>query len=695
MKIKINDKEIEAREGQTILEAALEAGIYIPNLCYHPDLEPVGACRLCIVEVEWMRGYPASCVLKARDGMIIRTGTPKLQELRRNVIWLTLSEYPAALENEMQLKKVADYIGIKDLLPGFKPVNRNLPLRTDEPLFTRDPNKCILCGRCVRICQEVREVGVIGIVNRSTDSMIDTSFGGPLDESACRFCLACVEVCPSGALVDKEKFAEVDREKAIVPCIEACPAHVNIPLYTRLIAEGKFQDALEVIRARFPFPHLLGLVCNHLCEQACKRGKVNAPVAIRALKRFVAEQDNGRWKSKLKIGKETGKKVAIIGAGPGGLTAAWFLRLKGHTITVFEAQPEAGGMLRSGIPDYRLPKNILASEIKEIEKIGVTIKLNTKIESTNDLFKQGFDAVFVAVGAQIGTKMGIPGEDDPRVLDGISVLADINYGKKVDLGNTTAVVGGGDVAIDVARNALRLGVKKVIMLYRRSREEMPADPDEIKEALHEHIDIQFLAAPVKVLADKDKLKVECIRMELGEPDASGRRKPIPKEGSEFILELDSLVMAIGQKPIVPADFGIETNKKGCIVINEISREATKKGIYAGGDVVTGPSVAIEAIQGGRLAAMQIDSYLGGDGNIEQPFVTPEERSKSLGRDTKFPKKERPEMPQLPVEKRIIDWSQVECGYDSNAAMEEASRCLSCQLRLTISRPPLPPEAVKK
>jgi len=686
----IDDKKIEAEPGQTVLEAALQAGIYIPNLCYCPDIPPIGACRLCIVEIEGAKGLPASCTTAAREGMVVRTNTPRLLELRRNIMWLTLSGYPGEPEKSSQLKKVADYIGAKELLPGFVSRPVNIPPILNEPFFARDLDKCILCGRCVRMCGEVRKTGAIGLVNRGIKTIIGTGRGEPLKDSGCKFCLACVEVCPSGALYDKERFEEKDREKKLLPCVNTCPAGINVARYVRLIAAGKFQDALEVIREKVPFPLVLGYACNHPCEEACRRGQLNKPISIKALKRFVAERDTRRWRSKLAAAPETGKKAAIVGSGPGGLTAAWYLRLAGHSVTVFEAQSEPGGMLRSAIPAYRLPRKILKGEIGEIESIGVKIKTGAEIKSLDELFKRGFDTVFVATGAPAGTKMGVPGEEDPRVLDGISFLNAVSYGKKTGITGEVLIVGGGNVAMDVARTALRTGAKKAVILYRRTRGEMPALPEEVEEALTEGVKIRFLTAPYAISAGKNKLNVECVRMKLGEPDSSGRRRPVPIEGNNIVIKADRIISAIGQKTAVPAEFALATDKKGNIQADAETMACSRAGVFAGGDAVSGPASIIEAIQAGRKAAVSMDKYLGGKGEIDRKFLPEEEAYTCLGRDADFCYSERAEIPVIPMAKRHNNFNLVERSFDKKTAMAEAKRCLRCELRLKITKAPMPP-----
>ncbi len=692
MKITVNGKKIEAKLDSTVLEAALEAGIYIPNLCYHPDLPAIGACRLCIIEIEGIKGFSAACTTKVKEDMVVHTNSSKIQQLRRYILWLILSEHPQDVIESSQLKKVLDWVGLKEVLPDFIPKSKNLPLIASEPLFIRDLDRCILCERCVRMCQDVRGIGAIGLAWRGIDTIVSTGFSPSLKDSGCKFCRACVEVCPSGALVDKEVYSEQECRAKLLPCKDSCPAGIDVARYLRLIAEGRFQDSLEVIREKVPFPHVLGCVCTHPCEDACFRGEVNEAIAIRALKRFVAERDSGRWRSKVEITPDTGKKIAIVGSGPCGLTAAWFLRKLGHSVTVFESSSKAGGMMRTAIPEYRLPRDILDKEIKDIINLGINLKVNTKIISLDELFKEqkGFDAVFVAIGASCGIKMGISGEDDTRVLEGLALLKAINCGESVDIAGDIAVVGGGNVAIDVARSVLRTGAKSVTILYRRTRNEMPALEEEITEALEEGVKIDFLIVPQKVLPGKNKLNIECIRVQLGEPDASGRRRPVPVEGSEKVLEFDRLVMAIGQKPLVDEKFDLALNKKGYIAVEEEMFLTSKKGVFSGGDVVTGPDSVIGAIQAGRSAAMAIDKYLGGKGEIEQKFILDEKEADCLGREDGFADRKRAIMDTLTVKKRVSNFSQVECGFDKEKALKEAERCLRCQLRLTISKVPLPP-----
>ena len=692
IQISIDDRKLQVEEGKTVLEAALDAGIYIPNLCYHPDLPPLGACRLCLVEIDGMRGLPPSCTTNASDGMVIRTNTPQLQEFRKNIIWLLLSDHPKDLAESTQFQKVVQWVGVKDVLPGHVSEPRKLPeIPKDEPVYIRDLKRCILCERCVRMCQEVRGIGAIGLLNRGIRTYVGTQNNVPIMDSGCKFCEACVEVCPTGAILDKKTFTDKEREAFILPCSNACPAGIDVSRYVRLIAEGRYQDAIEVIRETVPLPYTLGCVCPHPCESACRRGEVNEPISIRGLKKFVAERDNGRWREKLEILPDTGKKVAIVGSGPAGLTAAWFLRKRGHAVTIFEALDKGGGTMRMGIPEYRLPRPILDQEIKDIQDIGVEFRYNTMVKSLNALYDEGFDTIFLGMGTTVGTTMGIPGEDDPRVLDGLSVLKKINLTGKSELKGRIAVVGGGNVAIDVARCGLRVGADEVTMLYRRTREEMPASPDEIEAAIDEGVKIDFLVAPIRIIAHDDNLQIQCIRMKLGEPDASGRRRPVPLEGSEFMLEVDFFVMAIGQKALIPKNFNVMMTRRGYIKTEESPRVHSRKRVFTGGDVMSGPATVIEAINAGREAAKAIDKHLGGTGDILQRFVPEKPENKVLGRDEGFAYWKRMHEEMLPVEERLKGFDEVEYAFDEKSALEEAKRCLHCQLRLTISKVPMPPE----
>jgi len=461
------------------------------------------------------------------------------------------------------------------------------------------------------------------------------------------------------------------------PCQVTCPAGVNVQGYMTAIAEGRFKEAIDIQRKVSPFAGVLGRVCTHPCEAECERGKVDEPVAIRSLKRFMADYElkTGREKA-TPVEKTKEDKIAIIGAGPAGLSCAYDLVRQGYPVTVFEAAPKTGGLMRWSIPDYRLPENILDNEIAIIEELGVEIKTNTPVKDLAGLFNQGYKAAFVAIGAGISQKMDIPGEDSRGVLHALNFLEQVNSGKKVGLGNNVAVIGGGNAAVDAARVARRLGASEVSIVYRRSQAEMPAIKTEVDEAEKEGVKIHFLATPVKVNAENGQLKsIQCIRMELGEPDASGRRRPIPIKGSEFDMAVDNVIIAISQivdKAMLPNE--IEYNGEGTLSVNPITLQTNVKGVFAGGDLISGPSDVISAIAAGKEAAISIDRYLNGvDLKKERPFKF--KKSTDISKDgvRTIP---RSSMPVLESGKRT-GFDEVELGFEETTSMGEAMRCLRC------------------
>ncbi len=460
------------------------------------------------------------------------------------------------------------------------------------------------------------------------------------------------------------------------PCSHICPANIDVPRYIRFIAQGKPAEALAVIREKIPFPAVCGLVCFHPCEAKCRRAQLEEAIAIRMLKGYAAMHDTGLWKEKLKVAPATGKRVAIVGSGPAGLTAAYYLAKQGHSVTVFEALPEPGGMMRVGIPDYRLPKDILRAEIKEIEDIGVEIRTNTRVDSLDGLFKEGYNAIFLATGAHQGIKIGVKGEDSPRVMECVNFLRDVSLGKKVEVGEKVAVIGGGNAAIDSARTALRLGAKQVTIVYRRTTAEMPANPEEVKEAIAEGVHIDYLVAPSRIISRNGKVDLENIRMKLGEMDASGRRRPEPIKGSEFTTSYDTIIAAIGQRPEVPGRFNLSLGRGNTIEVDPDTLATSREGVFAGGDAVSGPASVIEAIAAGRQAAISIDKYLGGSGDITETLAPPEGELAPL---EEAEEQWRPPMPTVPVEQRLSNFVQVELGYNDEMAIEEAKRCLRCDL----------------
>ncbi len=724
LKIIIDDTEISVEAHKTIFHAAAEAGIYVPNLCQHPDLPSTGECGLCIVAVDGSAEPVVSCNTKIAEGMRINTRSADLRAKQREILKGILKYHPTAcltcwrrercqpfdvcLRNvainercvtcpkngRCELQRVADFVGLENEYVPYE--FRNLPVNRENPLFELDYNLCIACGRCVRACNDLRGIKALGFIEINGHRVAGPKNGTHKD-SGCRYCYSCVEVCPTGALMDINQgryHPFTDFEAYVVPCKEACPAHIDIPRYLYYIAQGKYSEALAVIREKVPFPGALGRVCIHPCEQACRRGDLNTlePVCIKFLKRYATDHDNGLWKKHSVKEAPTGKKVAVIGAGPAGLTAAYYLAKKGHT--VFEALPQAGGMMRVGIPRYRLPADILDAEINEIKAAGVEIRTNVRIQSLDHLFDDGYAAVFIGIGAHKGMASGIKGDNLPGFMDGVDFLRKVGLGEEVKLGERVGVTGGGNSAVDCARTALRLGAKKVTMFYRRTRVEMPAAHEEVEEALHEGVELVFLVAPDEIRQRSNgSLEFECIRMKLGEPDASGRARPEPIPGSQFVTVLDNVISGIGQSTDIPSDYGVVTGRGNVIKANQTTLETSRKGVFAGGDIVTGPASVIGAIAQGRQAAIAMDKYLGGNGIIAEALLPEEAAHPYFGEDTGFTDRLQPEMPCIPDDQRSGSFIEVELGYGGKAAMEEARRCFRCNMRLNINAPVLPPTKV--
>lgn len=491
-------------------------------------------------------------------------------------------------------------------------------------------------------------------------------------------------------IFSKKCPALVCREIVSAPCQYVCPIDQEASVYIALIAQGKFEEAFKVIIKDNPLPSVCGRVCHHPCETVCKAGEIGEPIAIRDLKRFVmdwARQND--FQIPVQRTKTDKEKVAIIGAGPAGLAAGYHLCLKGYQTTIFESLPVPGGMLAIGIPEHRLPNKILNADIENIIKSGVSIKTNTALGkdfTIDDLFKQGYRAVFIATGAHKSMDLKIPGENAEGVIQAMELLHAVNLGEKVKLGEKVGIIGGGNAAIDAARVAIRSkDCQKVTILYRRTRKEMPAFEEEIDSALQEGIEIQYLVAPKKVLVKNGKVVgVECIRMKLGDLDESGRRRPVPIEGSEFSVELNTLIPAIGERPdisFVKDGDNLKITKWGTILADEEVLLTDREGVFAGGDVFTGPKTVVEAISAGKIAAASIEKYLQGkrlsrDYKLSRPslYVEPIELT-----EEEIQKVKRAKMPKLSLNARKKNFKEVELGLNEEKAVKEARRCLRCEL----------------
>lgn len=578
----LNNKNISAAKGETILVVAHRYGISIPTLCHDPRLEPYSSCFICVVEVEGMRTLQPACSTKITEGMKITTNSEKVHKARKTALELLLSNH------------YADCLG---------------------------------------------------------------------------------------------------------PCKQTCPAGVDVQGYISLIEKEKYSEAVALIKETNPFPAVCGRVCVRPCEVACRRillDEGNA-VGIDYLKRFAADKDlESKDKFIPQIKERTGKKVAIIGGGPGGFAAAFFLRKEGHDIDVYEASPKAGGWLRYGIPEYRLPNDLLQKEIDNILDLGVKIHYHKKLGenlSYKDL-QTNYDATILAIGSQIGTNVGCEGDDAENVFSGIDFLKEMELtGNRYDFsGKTVAVVGGGNTAMDCCRSAIRCHAKKVYVIYRRTEAEMPANPIEIHESKLEGVEYLFLTLPKKITKTADgKVKsMNCIKMQLGEPDASGRRRPIPVENSDFDLEIDVVLAAIGQKTTVNFIDDINKNsgngelkltKWGDVEAHPETLQTSIPSVFAAGDCVTGPATLIQAVGQAKIAALSCHQYLAGLPIIpmKKEFISKRDNFKNQEKKDyteKYKKQIREEMPVLPAKKRN-NFNEVELGYSEEMALNEVNRCMEC------------------
>lgn len=580
--------------------------------------------------------------------------------------------------------------------------------KLDKTFPTNDCSTCMISPKMIEVAMhpdiEIITQAEVQKIEGEAGNFTVTLYQEPryIDLQKCNACGDCAAVCPvewpstfdEGLGVRKAAYRHFPqtipsqyaiKKLAKAPCVTTCPANLAVQGYVQLIKVGKYAEAVQLILKDLPLPGVLGRVCPHPCESACRRGEIDEPIAICNLKRFAADQVDLSQLPIPEVPKRP-EKVAIIGSGPAGLSCAYHLARRGYQCTIFEALKVTGGMIRVGIPDYRLPKKILDQEIDYIKRWGVEIKTGKALGkdfTIDDLFNQGYKAVFLGLGCHQGTPLGIPGEEAKGVLQGVDFLRELNLGKKVRVGKKVAVIGGGNVAFDVARSARRLGAE-VTIVYRRSREEMPANPEEIEEATCEGVKILYLAAPQEVLVKGGKVAgLRCIRMELGPPDTSGRRRPIPIPGSEFDLEVDMVVAAIGQRADLSCleGSGVNTTRWGTIEADPITYQTSRPGVFTAGDAHVGPWIAIGAVAGGREAAESIDRYLTGRDLYEGRGLSTEAETLQKWADLPLDeeKKARPEMPRLAPEICCTCFEEVHLGYTEEQARREAERCLNCSI----------------
>jgi len=713
--ITVDGRRLEVEEDSTILEAAREHGLAIPALCSHPALPPGkpspeeviyqngvarrhqgGAaeldCGLCLVEVAGSPEPVRACATLVAGGMEVSTQSPRIQEKRRRALTRILRRHPnicltcdrdprcppfsvcvrsANVPDRCvacpgyfgcELLAVCDLVDMRNVGIEREPPEETPP--TDDPLIGFDPGLCIGCGRCVRVCQSMAGVGALGYVMDEGRLKVGTK-APTHEQSGCRHCLLCVEVCPTGALTEKgvrleSPPDEATRREMLVPCRAACPLDLDIPLFVYLISQKRYEDSLAVIEEKLPFPLLCGLICHHPCQPACRRGRLDQEVPIKSLKRFVSENAASRPAHTV---AESGKKVAVVGAGPAGLAAAHWLRARGgHAVTMFEQAEEAGGMLWSCIPDFRLPREAVAQAAAKVRDLGVEIRTGQRIASLEALGQVGFDAVLLATGTQQELGLGLAGEDSPGVMGALELLRRVKHGPPPQLGARVAVIGGGNVALDAARAALRCGGQEVTVVYRRSEREMPASREEFGQAQAEGVAFHWQAAPVSIAPGEQGLRLNLVKTRLSGKDRSGRARVFLVKGSDYGMVFDSILTAVGQRPRAEDCLGLETDRSNRIKIREGHSHSGLVGVFAAGDVVSGPGNLASAIASGLQAAREVGAYLGGaspasdvPGRMELPYFIGE---------------------SLPAEPEGLHPQEAE-------ALRQAGRCLRCSLRLGI------------
>jgi len=743
----IDGQSVECPAGSTILAAADTAGIYIPRMCYHPDLPPVSEviwadavyqgitkiagersgekageeahCNLCLVEVEGQSEPVNSCITPVENGLVVHTDTKEVIQRRKQALAKLLADHPHAcltcaqkegcsrtdcsmnvpveerccvLLGRCELEKVSVYVGISGDIPRYIPQQR-APFR-DDPLFDRDYNLCIGCLRCVRICQKVHGIDVLGAVWKNDRVWVGTLTGAGLKETQCQFCGACVEICPTGALLDKEGLPAIRRDSPL-PCVGNCPAGIDIPRYVRAVAAGRYREALDIIRSRVPFPGILGYICFHPCEDVCRRGEIDQAVAICDLKRYVAETVLNADSPPIQKRPDTGKKVAIIGSGPAGATAAYYLGILGHHVSLFDQESKPGGMLRYGIPDYRLPPEVLEREIKALETLGVSFHMDHRFDSehrVDELKSQGFDAVLVAIGASVSKTLPIENSDLEGIYPGLDFLRSAKLSQKPRLDGQVVVIGGGNVAIDAAMTVIRLGARSVHLVCLESRDDMPAHDWEITQAEEEGVEIHPSWGPKRFTSTQGRVSGIEFKRCTEVFDEQGRFAPQYDENEIKHIPTDAVIVTIGQQvdPELLAHVeGLSRGPGNTLKVDE-NFAFGFEGVFAAGDVIRGSSSVVDAVADGRRAADVIDGYLGGNGLAEVDQALAGLDIPELDIPNDLFQQRRHKAGIVDPEERKSGFGLIEQTLSEQAARSEAQRCLQCYLRQRITPVVLPP-----
>ncbi|MBM6988249.1 MAG: FAD-dependent oxidoreductase [Olsenella umbonata] len=703
MKLTIDGTEVEAREGASVLDAALDAGVFIPHICKHPDLEAVGGCRLCSIVVDGEGPAVPACKTPVREGMVVDSHAKAAEDVRHMAMELILATHPSDCTGcpkygVCELQSMYQYLGVSPA--RWRCRARTVATDDTNPLITHMFTRCIRCGRCVRACRELRGVGVLDHQRTPEGIRIGIDGGVSLEEAGCRFCGACVEVCPTGSIVDTLGLAKEgrSREDNVVPCRSGCPAHIDIPRYLRHVKNGEWEKATAVVRERVPFPETLGSICTHNCQGECKRNHLEGPLSICRLKRAAAVRDTGEWRRRTRHDALTGKRVAILGAGPAGLTAAYYLAEKGHHVVVFEAEQKAGGQLRYGIPAYRLPDEVLDREIQTILDVTqgddaeprVEIRCGERVCDPKAL-KSEFDAVLVSVGTFDGTVLPTPGHDLEGVIRNTDFLKAARKGEPMDVRGRVVVLGGGNVAYDCARTAVRLGATSVDVCCLEAEAVMTSTPEEREEAAEEGVTLHdaYAFTSIDESAERPGHVGAMTVHKIAKFYFDEQHRPVTElvEGGELTIPADYVIFAVGQKPEDTRDMGLELTH-GPYVVADAEHRTSEDGVFAAGDAVTGTKSVIGAIEGGRESAEAIDRFLGGDGDISEVLLDAEVPVQRIGKVPAGFYDEPTEPKMEPAQERKADFRPYECPFSESEAEHEASRCLQCDLRLTLTRPRL-------